>query len=357
MKILNLSLDEKILDKESAPAKRLVGYGELAEKYAVIVPSEEAEEIELSSRVKVYGSGGRSKLARFLKLYQRARKILSKENFSVITIQDQYYLAFLGWRLAKKFRMGLEIQAHGFEKFSGLRKIIAHFILPRADSVRAVSQRLKKQLISEFNIAEEKITVAPVYSELGIIRAEARVKDKGGRFIFLTVGRLVPVKNIKIQIAAIKEIIKQEKNIELWVVGEGAERKELENQAARHDLPIKFFGWQADLTKFYEQADAFLLTSKSEGWGMVVIEAAGWGLPVIMTDVGCAGEVIKNGESGLVIPAGGEKELAAAMLKILTDENLRKKLGQGARAAFLSLPGREEIFSLYKESWRKAMKK
>ena len=75
-----------------------------------------------------------------------------------------------------------------------------------------------------------------------------------------------------------------------------------------------------------------------------------------MTDVGCAGEVIKNSESGIVIPGGGRKELAEAMRRIIEDKDLRQKLGNNAKKAVENLPSKEETLKLYLESWKKACK-
>ena len=342
-----------MLDKNSALAARVVEYGGLVERYDIIVPSAKAEQIELSGRVMDYGSGGSGKLARFFKIYQTGKKLGREEKYDVITVQDQYYLALVGLLLAKKFRAGLEIQVHGFEKFQGLRKLIAEYVLPRAGAIRCVSQRLRRELVEKFGVEEERITVAPIHSELRITNYELRIKKDTNKFIFLTVGRLVSVKNIGMQIEAMREVVKSRPEAELWIAGDGMERKNLELRIKNYELGknIKMLGWKNDLAPHYNMADAFLLTSNSEGWGMVVIGAAAAGLPIIMTDVGCAGEVIKNGESGLVIPVRDKEKLIEAMLKIMADENLRKKLSENAKLAAGRLPSKAETMALYKKSW------
>ncbi|MDP2736942.1 MAG: glycosyltransferase family 4 protein, partial [bacterium] len=168
MRILSLGLDNSILNKTSALAERVIEYGSLVEKYTVIVPNIKNEKIELSEKVMAYGSGGNSKLRQFIKIYNLAKKLLNRERTDVITVQDQYYLALIGLSLAKKFNAGLEIQVHGFEKYYGLRKFIAKYVLPRATAVRCVSQRLKKQLINEFRVKEEKITVVPIFVDVNL---------------------------------------------------------------------------------------------------------------------------------------------------------------------------------------------
>jgi len=356
MKILSLSLDNSIFNKASALAARTVEYGNLVEKYTVIAPSQKNEEIELSGKATVYGSGGGDKFTQLIKIYNLAKKLLREEKYNIITAQDQYYLALIGLYLGKKFNLGLEIQAHGFEKYYGLRKLIAKYVLPRANAVRCVSQRLKEQLINEFKAKEEKITVVPIYSEL-VAHNSNRIIREDKKFVFFTANRLVPVKNISLQIEAMAEVVKKYSDAELWIAGDGPERIKLEKLSGglRDMNYVKFFGWQENLSNYYNQADAFLLTSNAEGWGLAVVEAASFGLPIIMTDVGCAGEVIKNGESGLIIPAGGKEKLVEAMLTIIEDGNLRKKLGENAKSAAGRLPGKEQTLELYKKSWEIAV--
>ena len=180
MKILSLGLDNSILNKTSALAERTVMYGELVEKYAVIVPDKKSEKIQLSEKVKACGSGGNNKLAQLIKIYCLAKKILSEEKYSVITVQDQYYLALIGLRLSKKVKVGLEIQVHGWEKYYGLRKLIAKYVLPRAGAVRCVNQRLKKRLVGEFNVMENKITVAPIFVDTALSLRSAGRRRRAG---------------------------------------------------------------------------------------------------------------------------------------------------------------------------------
>ena len=79
------------------------------------------------------------------------------------------------------------------------------------------------------------------------------------------------------------------------------------------------------------------------------------GCPVVMTDVGCAGEVIQSGKSGLVVPVGGKTELVEAMLKIIKDASLRKSLAQNAKLAVARLPSKEQTLALYKKLWELAV--
>jgi glycosyltransferase involved in cell wall biosynthesis len=358
MKILNLGLDSSVLDKNSALGKRTIEYGKLVEKYVIIVLAKENKIVQLSDNVVARGIKSKNKVQGLFKIYKLTKKIIKEGSPDIISTQDQYYLGFISLKLARKFKLGLEIQVHGFEKYGGIRKFIAKYVLPRANSVRVVSQRLKKRMIDEFGVVENKISVVPISPELRITNYELRIKKENDKFIFLTVGRLVPVKNIGMQIEAMAEVIKKYPNAELWIVGDGLEKARLQatSYKLQADKNIKFFGWQDNLDKFYRQADAFLLTSHSEGWPLVILEAANYGLPIIMADVGSAGELIINNESGIVIPANDEIKLKEAMVDLIENNELRKKLGEGARRAVLDLPAKEKILEMYKKSWELALK-
>ncbi|PIR92487.1 hypothetical protein COU01_01375 [Candidatus Falkowbacteria bacterium CG10_big_fil_rev_8_21_14_0_10_44_15] len=356
MKILSISLDKNILDKDSAAAKRMVEYGNLVERYTILVLADRDQEFGLSDKVKVIAIRKSNKFFSLLKLKRRAAEVLNSENYNIITVQDAYFIGLIALKLAKKFHLGLEAQVHGFEKFSGARKLLAKKVLRNADAVRVVSQRLKRQLISDFGVAERKITVVPIYSEHRTCNTQ-HITYTNDKFIFLTVGRLVPVKNVSLQIKAMRHIVKQFPQAELWIVGDGEQRQALEELC--YPLPVtryvKFFGWQENVEKFYRQADVFLLTSNSEGWGLAVVEAAAQGLPIIMTGVGLAGEVIKDKESGIVIPVGDQKELEKAMAVLTEDQELREKLGRNAAEVVKKFPSKEETLALYKKSWQTAV--
>ncbi len=87
-------------------------------------------------------------------------------------------------------------------------------------------------------------------------------------------------------------------------MGDGPENENLENVSKKLGVEkqVKFWGWQNDTEKSYNQADMFILTSYAEGWPLVIVEAAQYGLPIIMTDVGSAGDLVVNNVSGLVVP-------------------------------------------------------
>jgi len=371
MKLLSISLDKKILDKDSKNFQRQKEYAGLVDEYHVVVFGSKKGIQE--DNLFAYGSGGKNRIVRFLKAYKIAKKILKNKDLKdwLVTTQDPFFSGFLGYLLKRKFSIKLHVQLHGdffsskyFRKeslYTRFLYFLGKFIIKKADSFRVVSQRIKESLI-KLGVDEDKITAVPIYAQKAQRTIEEPQKDTK-RFVFLTIGRLVLVKNIGLQIKALAEVIKKYLDVELWVAGEGKEKKKLELLTKKLGLEkrVKFWGWQDNPERFYNQANVFLLTSNYEGWGLVVIEAAHYGLPIIMTDVGCAGEVIRNPSissgqgSGIVIPVGDKKALEKTMIKLIEDKELRERLGDNAKKAILKLPNKEETLNLYKESWERTI--
>ena len=416
MRVLTLSLDKKVLENGSAVQRRLIALAEeIAEKtehhplssktrvspstegerqrkeseagLTVFVPGERDEKREVSTHLTVHAFGG-PKAVQLWKMWRAGKKHLSGDSsfskgggesasrrisnpssdsevgvlplgkgeltrYDLITVQDVYFLGFLAVKLAEKFHISLEVQLHGFEQFSGLRKKMALFVLSKATRVRAVSQRLKA-LAVEFGVPAEKVYILPVYTQIEPQRA-TKQKTVPYPFTFLTVGRLVPVKNIALQIKAFAKLIKQIPHVRLQIVGGGPEleRLKLEARSSKLDEKISFEGEQKDVGKFYEEADAFLLTSdRGEGWGLVALEAAAYRLPVIMTNVGLANEVLHHDKECIVVPVGDEQQLLGAMKELVEHPELRERLLKAAYAAFRALPSAEEQIAEQVAGWQ-----
>ncbi len=347
MRVLNFSLDKSIADSASLAGHRIAALSRAAGEVVALAPK------------------GDNKLREFLRIWREANVLFRTQKFDLITVQDTAYLAFLAYLLARRFKIPLEVQVHGFERLHGVRKIIAGVVLRRADKIRVVSERLKRKLEALSPKLEGKIYELPVYTQIepplqgrtekGLTFFPTQGQTlKSPTFTFLTVGRLVPVKNITLQIRVFARIAKEFPNARLVIVGDGLEMPYLKLNAKRLTLnaSVIFEGRQENLKRYYQDADAFLLTSDSEGWGVAVTEAAAFGLPIIMTDVGLAGEFIKNNENGIVIPAGDEDALVSAMRRVMEDAGLRARLGAAARRSFLALPSKEEQIQKQVEQWR-----
>lgn len=355
MQVVSLSLDKKIFEPHSLVAQRALFLAGKLDKYLVVVPAKE-QKIDLSSQLSVWGIAGANKAVSLFNIYKSLNSLLQKEKFDLLTVQDSGFFGFLGLVLAKKFHLKYEVQIHGFEKNNILRDYLAQQCLENADLVRVVSERLKKQIKEKYRLFAGKIYVAPVVVDTERLVNSATIdlhKVYPDHFIFLTVGRLVSVKNIALQLRAIKKLANKDQ-VKLIIVGDGSEKDRLKKLA--NDLDIQeqviFYGWQDRIGDLYHSADCLLLTSNSEGYGLVVAEASNCGLPVIMTDVGCAHEVIKDNINGLVIPVADEGVLLEAMKKIQQVDflqSIKSNLSQQSKI------NNQETFEIILNKWNQSL--
>ena len=88
---------------------------------------------------------------------------------------------------------------------------------------------------------------------------------------------------------------------------------------------------------------------------MVVYEAISAGLPIIMTDVGCVGEMIIDERNALVVPVDDHKALAAAIERMIKSDGLRKELSRQASIDLENYWTKDQILAGYKQSWKKAL--
>ena len=225
-------------------------------------------------------------------------QIIKEKKITDITCQDPFETGLVGYILKKFFNIKLELQIHTdlgspyFFKHNLLNKIrfmTAKFILPSADKVRVVSNRIY-DYIKNF-VLLDKIYIRPI--EVGkdkIINHQITIDlhQKYPQFkkIILMVSRLESEKNIELALQSLALI--KDKDVGLVLVGDGRLRNKLQIMAEKLKLPVVFAGWVDNPIDYYKTADLFLHTAWYEGYGMVLEEAKRFGLPIISTDVGVA---------------------------------------------------------------------
>lgn len=324
MKILMFSSDPKVFEAGTAASVRMEKYREVLERLDI---------------VRLDRSRGR--FLRFWRGYREAIALLERERYDLITAQEIEH-AFLAWQLSKKFGVPFEMQIHTdifspyFAKesfFNKLRGRLAKFLIPRASHIRVVSLRIKNSLLNASRYTRNAVSVLPIFSE--VPRGEGNIKSKypDAGFVILMVSRLTREKNIPLALRAFRNVVKKFTGTLLVIVGDGPEREYLKSLARTYHLQpnVLFEGWQNDLAPYYTGADIFLLTSNYEGFGLSAVEALSAGVPVVMTDVGIAGEIVRQGENGIVVSVGNEKRIAEALTRLIVDAELASKLRDGAR--------------------------
>ena len=251
----------------------------------------------------------------------------------------QFFHAFRPRRLVLTF--------HGSEilKFtrSPLRRWLAGQLIRRATRISTLTHYTQELLVAHFPAAAEKIFLTPgaLRSDFAVVPPKPASPRK--KIVILTVGRLHPRKGQLLTLQALQTLAPDVRSrLEYWVVG-GQSKGNYETQlraaaAEKPDLAVRFFGNIPDeeLSDVYDRADIFAMTSVNlehsvEGFGLVYLEAAAHGLPVVAHDVGGVSEAVREGVTGLLVPPHRPAQLAAAFEKLIHDEPLRRKLGAAGR--------------------------
>lgn len=368
MNILSISSDRKLFEPGSAVRSRTLEYGRLADSLHIIVFTKRSlgfREESFPPNIFLYPTNARTRWGYVPHAIMQARKLKRRGlHIDVVTAQDPFEAGLAGFFIARIFGAKLHLQIHtdfmspyfARESFiNRMRVWLAKFLLPRADAVRVVSVRIKKSLEnivkSTAPIAVLPIFVNPTEPHAG--SSENFLKKKYPQFDMHIVmaSRLSPEKNIPLALAAMQEVVKEHPKVGLIIVGSGPEEARLKELVKKLNLTenVMFEGWQENLDTYCHAADAFLLTSNYEGYGMVVVEALAAGCPVVMADVGVAGDVVHNGENGLVVPVGDREALVRAITRVVTG-------GLKFNVAPPDLPTREAYLEAYKKSWEDALR-
>ena len=204
--------------------------------------------------------------------------------FDVVTAQDPLLRGAFARRAAKKIGARFNVQVHmDLQVLPWWKHILARIILRHADSIRVVSEKIKKQ-VQNMGVTAP-ISVLPVYIDISkfrnIIHQPSKSDLLGGNILWL--GRFEDEKD---PLCAI-EVLKKVPNARLVMLGSGSLEKKLKKSAA--GLEIEFPGWQ-DPAAYLAEADVVLSTSKHESYGASIIEALAAGVPVVSPDIGVARE-------------------------------------------------------------------
>lgn len=225
-----------------------------------------------------------------------------KGHYDIITAQDPFFRGHLALHLRQFFGGKVNIQVHvDLASCSWLRRLFAKFQLWRADSIRVVSENLKKEIAPH---VRAPVSVLPIYIDTqrftGLERRPHTQKT------ILWIGRFEPEKDPLAAVSVLKEVLDKGVDTKLVMLGTGGLDSVLRKSSQA--LPIEFPGWE-DPTEYLQGADVVLCTSRYESYGASIIESLAAGVPVVAPDVGMAKEA-----GAIVVPRA---ELASAMIKVL----------------------------------------
>lgn len=276
----------------------------------------------------------------FINAALKLRKLILKNKTDVV--HGHMFHANILIRLVKLFTQKIPVVCTAHSTYEGgkIRDHIYRLTNNFSELNTVVSEAARRRYIKDnvFPAAKTKTVFNCINTDIFINLK----KPNDELFHWITVGRLVSLKN---QISIIKAI-KSLAGSDLTVVGDGPERDNLERYVNEHGLidRVNFTGAQSDLSRFYNNSNAFVLASKFEGFALVVAEAMSCGLLVVATDCGGPADIIGNDDRiGMLVPPDDDDKLLLAMQKVVkVSEIERDRLGKKARERI------KERFSLHK---------
>lgn len=223
------------------------------------------------------------------------------------------------------------------------RKIITPLLKVFARTANAIivpGSKHKEYFIS-LGAQKNKIFVAPNASNIASIVPKnnnfIQQNDLENKKIVLYVGRLIEIKGVQYLIKSFSQLITEQKDVVLMIVGRGEYEEDLKHLCETLSIEnnVYFTKYVEDelLSAYYQSCNVVVIPScKEDAWVFIANEAMHFGKPVIATDnVGAAFDLIKNGINGYIIPSKNDDALYKAMKKIISDSNTEKKMGENSK--------------------------
>jgi Glycosyltransferase len=199
-----------------------------------------------------------------------------------------------------------------------------------------VNARVRDELLAARIGRPAQYTVIPPGVSLPPVpdRAEARRRlGLGGPGpVVAYVGPVTAAKRLDRMLSVARAVRRVMPDVHFVVCGTGDRLAATVAAASAADLSVTFLPWRPDVEVVYAAADLVLLTSDREGTPLTLIEAAQAGRPVVATDVGGVAEVVRHGRTGLLCDRADLDGLCRAVLRLLGDADLRRRMGRAAQA-------------------------
>jgi len=292
-------------------------------------------------------------------IFFKSLSVIREENVRLCHCQG-FLSSFLGYLLFKITNTPYIVTVQRLETDRGLLRRLAY----QNARLCIGSSQAVKDYFNSIGIKNVKVIPNGIDFERfqDVERTHAREKLGAGQdFLIMTVARLEKVKGLKYAIRAMDILYKkyQLSNIKYFIIGEGSERKKIENFIQRLGLGDKvvLLGQikNEDVPNYLAAADCFLLSSLKEGFGIVVLEAMAASVPIVATGVGGVLDIIEDGKTGLLVEPQNPQKIAEAVFRISSNSGLAdlvvsnaeeevKKYGWDKIAQRVS-----KIYSIYKK--------
>jgi len=250
----------------------------------------------------------------------------------------------IGWLAARRAGIPVVCVSHGWTAVTWkVRRYEAldRLVLRRVDAVVCVS-KAQAEKVRRAGVPDAKVIVIPNgIDEEAFVEPDARCREemerwfaRPPRWIVATAGRLSPEKGFAVFVEAAAAVAQRHPGAGFVLFGEGPLRPALERLVADRGLQDRFVfaGFRDDLRRYLPNLDVGVMSSFTEGLPVFLLEAAAAQVPVAATSVGGIPEVIIEGQTGCLVPAGDALMLATRIVELLDNPAQRAAMGRAARA-------------------------
>lgn len=270
------------------------------------------------------------------------KKILEEHRIRILHCHNTYAM-LVGLVAARLTRVLTTTTLYVWGDFGwkrGLMQWMDRAMLPWFDTITAHCEETRRKTI-EMGYKPEDVhllvcgfdakPVATTAEERRARRAELGALDSD--MVLINVARFYPEKAHEVLLEGFRIMRVKEPRLKLWLLGVGPDEGRVRALSAGLGLDdsVRFLGFRSDLEHVLSLADIMVHPSHMEGVPLAVLSGLAAGLPVVATAVGGLPEVVRNGESGILIPPGQPETLASAVLGLVADEAQRSNLGARAR--------------------------
>ncbi|TYS46727.1 glycosyltransferase family 4 protein [Bacillus infantis] len=213
--------------------------------------------------------------------------------------------------------------------FQSLEKLGYHY----CDMIHSQSQWMRELIVNGSQVPEEKVVLFPYGVDTSSILETFETSEKldtGGKKVIIFTGRLVYLKGVNILISALGLLDKERQDWECWILGDGEEKTNLEQQCSNLGITssVKFFGNVKNVFPYLKSADIFVLPGLQDTQPHSVMEAQLAGLPVIVSDATGLPEMVQHQINGFIFRAHNIEALKMQLHFLLDDEQTRREFGE-----------------------------
>lgn len=290
---------------------------------------------------------------RWFILFLSMKKIVQQENIEMIYLHHVLPVGYVAWLMKKIYGMPYLIFSHGTDIVRATenrwKRFWLEYIIKHSEQVITNSKSLNSRMLESVSgVAKDKTTVLYPCPEDKFKQTPNKtkieeLKDRlgiSGKKVILTVSRLIKGKGLEYLTKILSNILQNRSHLVWVIVGEGPLKDQIQKLIHKYNLQnlVRFIGEveHNKLPIYYHMSDLFVLLphpyqGKEEGLGLVFLEAAAAGLPVVAGDSGGVKEAVVDGETGYVVDTFQDSAVKEAIIKLIKNDELAKQMGLAAK--------------------------